>query len=197
MNLLLIAEIAECASLPAFGPEFEKHMEEKRHPGVHAASETAWNLLEAALRETGIAELPQVHFEETGKPVFADSSLHFSLSHSGKLACALLSDAPCAVDVEIIKQDVSTKLFDRCLNEQEKALGCDFFETWTKKECMGKLSGKGLPARPSEMDSLNPEFDACFYVRRMTDSDGQDYVLTALCTNKDKLQIKENRPEKI
>lgn len=195
MNLLLFGEVAEGGSLPAFGPEFEKHMEEKRHPDVRAASETAWNLLEAALRETGIAELPQVHFEETGKPVFADSSLHFSLSHSGKLACALLSDAPCAVDVEIIKPDVQAKLIDRCLNEQEKALGCDFFETWTKKECRGKFSGKGLPARPSEMDSLNPEYAGCFHVHRMIDSDGQGYVLTALCTNKEKLQIQKIRPE--
>lgn len=195
MNLLLFGEVAEGGSLPAFGPEFEKHMEEKRHPGVHAASETAWNLLEAALRETGIAELPQVHFGETGKPVFADSPLYFSLSHSGSLACALLSDAPCAVDVEIIKPDVQAKLIGRCLNEQEKALGCDFFETWTKKECMGKLSGKGLPARPSEMDSLNPEYADHFHLQKLADADGAEYVLCALCMNEEKLQIQKIRPE--
>lgn len=189
MNLMLIGEISECASLPGFGSEFERHMEAKHHPSVRAASQTAWSLLAAALHKLGITELPQVHFEETGKPSFADSPLYFSLSHSGGMAAALLSDAPCAVDIEAANKDVSQKLIDRCLNEREKALDCDFFEYWTKKECLGKLSGKGLPSHPAELDSLNPEFDGCFHVYRFAASDGRIYVLTALCMNKEKPKI--------
>ena len=197
MNLLLICEIHEGLCLPAFGPEFERHMEDKHHPAVRSASGTAWKLLETALRRMGIKKLPQVRFEEMGKPVFADSSLHFSLSHSGRLAAALLSDAPCAVDVEAVRDEVRDKLIKRCLNERELALGCDFFECWTKKECLGKLSGRGLPPRPAELNSLDAAYADLFRLHRAADSNGQEYQLCALCMNRDKLQIQKIEPEEL
>jgi len=197
MNLLLISEIGKGPALPAFGPEFEMHMEAKHHPEIYAASCTAWRLLETALRSVGIEKLPLVHFEAMGKPVFADSPLHFSLSHSGKLAAALLSDALCAVDIEIIKDHVQDRLLNRCLNAQEKSMGRDFFECWTKKECLGKLSGEGLPARPAGMDSLNPAYADHFHLHRFIDSSGRQYQLCTLCMNHEKTTIKRIGPEEL
>lgn len=197
MNLLLIAEIAEGLRLPPFGTEFEKHMEAKRNPTVYAASSTAWRLLELALQRAGVSEIPQVRFEEKGKPVFADSPLHFSLSHSGRLAAALLSDSPCAVDVEAVKSTVRDDLILRCLNGRELELGCDFFECWTRKECLGKLSGEGLPSRPNQMDSLNPIYTDHFHLQRFTDAAGQEYALSALCMNCSELHIQKIEPEEL
>lgn len=197
MNLLLIAGISEGPAIPAFGPEFEKHMEGKRHPAVRAASCTAWKLLALALQRSGITELPEVRFEEAGKPVFVASPLHFSLSHSGRFAAALLSDSPCAVDVETIRSNPRDKLVARCLNEREKELGCDFTECWTKKECLGKLNGKGLPTHPSRLDSLDPEYADRFHLQRLTDADGQAYLLCALCMNDEKLHIQKIKPEEL
>ena len=195
MNLLLIAEVSEGLSVPDFGSEFKDHMSTKHHPSVRNASCTAWRLLALALEKNGINELPTVRFKETGKPFFADSPLHFSLSHSGKLAAVLLSDTPCAVDIEMVKNDVGNKLMDRCMNEAEKASGCDFFDCWTKKECLGKLSGKGLPARPAAMDSLDPAYTDHFRLYRLTDTSGREYRLCALCMNHEKLHIQKIGPE--
>lgn len=197
MNLLLIAEITEGLKLPPFGDEFKKHINAKRNPAVYAASCTAWWLLELALRKIGIFELPKIHFEENGKPTFINSPLHFSLSHSGRMATALLSDSPCAVDVEAVKSAVKDKLILRCLNEHELELGCDFFECWTKKECLGKLSGGGLPSHPNQMDSLDPAYADHFRLHRFTDADGQNYVLSALFMNHDKLHIEKIEPEEL
>lgn len=197
MNLLLIAGIAEGLSVPGFGPEFERHMLAKRNPAVRDASCTAWRLLEIALRSIGVQALPKVRFEDTGKPVLMDSPLYISLSHSQNLAAALLSDSPCAVDVEAVRDHVREKLKDRCMNEREKASGCGFFECWTKKECLGKLSGKGLPSRPAGMDSLNPEYADHFHLFRFANSDGLEYQLCALCMNHAELNIKKIEPEEL
>lgn len=197
MNLLMIAEIAEGLNLSSFGPEFKNHMESKRNAAVYAASSTAWHLLEIALKKSGIPEIPHVCFEEKGKPVFVNSSLYFSLSHSGNLAVALLSDSPCAVDIEVVKDTVKDKLILRCLNERELELGCDFFECWTKKECMGKLSGEGLPSHPNQMDSLNSAYANHFHLRRFADATGQEYALSVLCMNHDELHIQKIEPEEL
>lgn len=197
MNLLLFAKITEGAAIPAFGPEFEKHLEAKHHPAVHCASCTAWRLLEMALQKLGIKQLPQVRFEANGKPVFVDSQLHFSLSHSEHLAAALLSSSACAVDLQAVKGQPNAKLVERCLNEQELALGCDFTECWTKKECLGKLSGRGLPSRPNELDSLDPQYADHFHLRRLADSAGQEYVLTALCMNNKPIALQKIEPEEL
>lgn len=197
MNLLLICEIVQDLPLPVFGGEFAAHIASKRNTAVRAASLTAWNLLACALKQTGIEQLPDVHFGENGKPCFDTCPLHFSLAHSKNMAAALVSDAPCAVDIEAVRSQVRDKLYERCLSETEIRSGCDFFDVWTQKECMGKLSGKGLPARPAEMNSLDPEYARCFFPQRLWDSAGHEYALAALCTNGIKPETKKIMPEEL
>lgn len=183
MNLLYWCEITENAPLPDFGDVLRSHIAQKSHPGVHASSLTAWNLLERALRQLGHARLPAVEFQPGGKPYFADSGLHFSISHSGRIAAALVSDGPCAVDVEAVRPNVEERLLVRCLSKQEIEAGCDFFEAWTKKECIGKLSGRGIPGHPAEINTLDTEYAGRFFLREIRDSQGNQYILTALCMN--------------
>lgn len=197
MKLLLFSEVAEGLPLPGFGAAFEDHIAAKHHPRVRASSLSAWRLLEIALNEAGVHELPEVVFEKTGRPAFASFPLFFSLSHSEKLAAALLSDAPCAVDVERIRPEAAQRLHDRCLNAREKALGCDFFACWTKKECIGKLDGRGIPSRPSELDSLDAAYAGHFHVRRICDCAGQEYALAALCPGEGELHIQKIEPEEL
>lgn len=189
MSLLLYGPVHPDAEAPDFGETFPLHMQQKTHPQLITASKSAWALLGKGLGMLGVNPLPPVVFMENGKPYFEDSPLHFSISHSGNMAAVLISDDPCGVDIEQIRDDVSSRMTERCLHEDERLLGCNFFEIWTKKECISKLDGKGMPSRPREMNTTDSKYDGCFSCMHVTDSDGGAYMLTALCTDAAELQI--------
>lgn len=196
MSLLLIREIQEGSTLPAFGGEFAAHIARKTNPAVRAASLTVWRLLAEGLLLLGCAPsgegaraLPAVRFGGQGKPEFVDCPLHFSLTHSGNLAAALISNAPCGVDVEKLRPGVAERLRARCLSPEELRLGLDFFECWTKKECIGKRSGEGVDGNPAKLDTLNPLWAKRFYLDTLADSAGQRYALAALCEDAVSLQV--------
>ena len=189
MSLLLYGEIRPMETIPDFGAALHEHLRKKTNPAVRASSLATWSLLAEGLRRLGLEALPEVRFDPGGKPRFIDSPLHFSLSHSGNLAAVLISDAPCGVDVEQLRPEVAARLHERCMSDAERARGCDFFELWTKKECIAKLDGRGLPSHPSEIDTLDPRWSGRFYTTHVRDSIGQEYALSALCGNAEALQI--------
>ena len=189
MSLLLYGEIRPIEAVPDFGEALYEHLRAKTNPAVHAASIAAWSLLAGGLRILGLEELPEVHFEPNGKPYFVNSSLYFSLSHSGRFAAALISEEPCGVDVEQVRPEVAERLRERCLSDGERARGCDFFEIWTEKECIAKLDGSGMRSHPSEIDTLDPRWNGRFFTTRIHDSAGQAYALSALCGEIENLSI--------
>lgn len=197
MNLLLICEIAPALPLPAFGGEAARHLNEKKHPQLRNASHTAWNLLAYGLRQLGRDTLPEVRFETGGRPYFPHDPLHFSLSHSSQMAAALLSPSACAVDIEAVRPELAQRLRARCLSPKEHQQNSDFFDCWTKKECISKLNGAGLTAHPASIDTLAPEFASCFFLHRITDSCAQEYAIAALCMNEAPPQIEKIVPEKL
>ena len=179
MNLLRVTEIREGLTVPDFGEALRLHIAEKKHPRVRNESLTVWNLLAEMLADCG-QSLPRVDFLESGKPVFADSPLHFSLSHSGRLVAALLSDAPCGVDIQIMDKPISDALFRRVLNECERSADADFFDVWTLKECLGKLTGEGLGVL--EEKTVNyANYNR--FLTDISDSEGKKYRLAALCAD--------------
>lgn len=195
MSLLLCGEIRPIETIPDFGAALHEHLRAKTNPAVHASSVAAWSLLAEGLRRLGLESLPGVRFDPGGKPVFVNSPLHFSLSHSGNLAAVLISDAPCGVDVEQLRLEVAARLHERCLSDAERARSCDFFEIWTKKECIAKLDGRGMTAHPGDIDTLDPHWYGRFFTTRVLDSIGQEYVLSALCKDAETLSIIKNGTE--
>ena len=189
MSLLLCGEIRPMETIPDFGAALHEHLRAKTNPAVHASSLATWSLLAEGLRRLGPEALPEVRFEPGGKPVFVNRLLCFSLSHSGKLAAVLISEEPCGVDVEQLRPEVAVRLHERCLSDAERARDCDFFELWTKKECIAKLDGRGLPSHPSKIDTLDPRWSGRFYTTHVRDSSGQEYALSALCADAEALQI--------
>lgn len=179
MMRVIWREIAPAEELPGFGAAFLKRMEQKTHPQLRAASLAAWSLLARELRALDRA-LPEVAYTANGKPYLRDCELHFSLAHSGRIAAVMLADAPCGIDVELLRPDMEERLRARCMHPAERAAGLDFFEVWTRKECIAKLTGRGLPSRPSRINSLPCPF---LPTQRPTDSMGGKYVLSALCGN--------------
>ena len=112
-------------------------------------------LAELYRRETGEA-LPPIGITPRGKPFFADSPWHFSISHTRKHAFCVLDRENIAVDAEELDRPVELRLAERILSPREK----EQFEAaadktralltfWVLKEAAAKLSGEGLRGFPS------------------------------------------------
>ena len=124
----------------------------------------AWALLERALTDRGLEQMPAVERAPGGKPYFPDRpGLCFSLSHSGPWALCALGDGPVGADVETVRPRREALL--RALSAQELAWfrgrGSrweDFYTLWTLKEARVKHSGTGLtlPPRAIAVPLLDP-----------------------------------------
>lgn len=103
-----------------------------------------------ALRQSGAVDL-NIHYLENGKPVLsAHPDIHFSLSHSGKLAVCAVSKQIVGADVEAWQQ-MEDQIAEICfttaelkwLKAQQRADQA-FMRLWTRKESYLKMLGTGL-----------------------------------------------------
>ena len=112
-------------------------------------------LAELYRRETGEA-LPSIGISPRGKPFFADSPWHFSISHTRKHAFCVLDRENIAVDAEELDRQVNPHLAERILSPRERAqldAAADkaraLLTFWVLKEAAAKLSGEGLRGFPN------------------------------------------------
>ena len=105
----------------------------------HAA---AYELLYAAASFCGREiSADDVKKTEQGKPYVEGSpEIYISISHSGEYAAVLISDVPCGIDIEKIK-DISERVSKRYLGS---ATGQEALIRWTERESYGKLEGGGF-----------------------------------------------------
>lgn len=127
----------------------------------------------ALLRELYGGPLPEIRRTDRGKPYFADSPLHFSISHSkGHVFCAL-SEHPIGIDCEEKDRNVNLSIAEKILSPSELAqfhLSEDkklaLLTFWVLKEAAAKCSGEGLRGYPNHtaFDLNDPrvqEIDGC------------------------------------
>ena len=107
-------------------------------------------LLALAWREHGAGPMPEIVYEDGGRPRFASGPLFFSLSHSRTLAVCALSDREVGADAETVRP-VRPALPRRILPEEElrwmeRQPGPDraFLALWTAREAWAKRTGRGL-----------------------------------------------------
>ena len=129
-------------------------------------------LAELYRRETG-RSLPPIVKSPRGKPFFAESPWHFSISHTRKHAFCVLDRENIAVDGEELDRRVDLRLSERILSPGERAqfdAAADqqraLLTFWVLKEAAAKLSGEGLRGFPNHTDfSLEDprvqEIDGC------------------------------------
>lgn len=116
-------------------------------------------LLRALYREETGKEMPPVLVTERGKPYFADSPFHFSISHTKHHAFCVLARENVAIDAEERNREVNLRLAEKILSPGEKAQ-FDAAEDkrralltfWVLKEAAAKLSGQGLRGYPNQTD---------------------------------------------
>ncbi len=110
------------------------------------------------LEKTGKA-LPEILTTFRGKPYFADSDLHFSISHTKHHAFCALSDKPIGIDAEEKDRKINLSLAEKILSPSEKARfdaaqdkHATLLKLWVLKEAAGKLSGDGINGYPNHTD---------------------------------------------
>ena len=130
-------------------------------------------LLEALYREETGEPLPAISIGEWGKPFFADSKWHFSISHTQNHAFCVLSTDNIAIDAEERDRRIHPALAEKILSPTEKAqydAAADknkaLLTFWVLKEAAAKLSGQGLRGYPSDTafsldDPRVRELDGC------------------------------------
>ena len=135
--------------------------------------EAGRQLLAKLYREETGEDLPEIHVTDRGKPFFANSPWHFSISHTPKHAFCVLCRNNVAIDAEELDRKIRLNLAEKILSpeektqfhaakNQEKAL----LTFWVLKEAAAKLSGEGLRGYPNHThfsleDSRVTEMDGC------------------------------------
>ena len=120
----------------------------RRNEAARQESLTAGLLWAFAMKKHG-RETGSVMLLPAGKPILADGSLWFSLSHSGVYALCALSDAPVGCDVQLprpVKLSVARRF---CKAEQEWLLSLPekeqltaLLRLWTRKEAWVKAASR-------------------------------------------------------
>ncbi len=117
-------------------------------------------LFEEGLKEFGIADSSLCYGEHKKPYLKGNSSLFFSLSHSGKYCACAFYDKEIGIDIQKIKK-VSDGTIKRVSAEREHAfLSCldedkklqEFTRLWTIKESYMKYLGTGLTLAPKKIE---------------------------------------------
>lgn len=87
----------------------------------------------------------RIFYDDYGAPKVANPDIYISVSHSREYVAVLLSDVPCAVDIESAERDFR-RVASRYLSAEEQTMAerYDLFaELWSAKEALYKYYKKG------------------------------------------------------
>jgi len=142
-------------------------------------------LAELYREETGKA-LPEILIQERGKPCFADSEWHFSITHTQKHCFCALSRKEVGIDAEEADRKINLKLADKILSPAEKAQfdaapdqRTALLKFWVLKEAAAKLTGAGLRGYPNHTNfSLeDPRVRLCHGCLLAVMEEGEEHAL--------------------
>lgn len=132
------------------------HIRKKNGKAAMESTAAYTALAELLSEEKKSGLLDKIAYTDTGKPVFTEGGLYFSLSHTDGAAVAVLADRPVGADIEKMVEDRDfLRLAKRFLDEEsflalKKAPQNDiaerFYSLWTAYEACAKLIGDGIAA---------------------------------------------------
>lgn len=165
MNVVCIARLEEAAALISSLPQdlIDKAdgFADKRRQTFLAGRA----LLQFYLQQSGLCPegLPAMASSPEGKPCFpAHPEICFNISHSGDMLALAVGDTPQGIDIERVRlRKNQDGLEHRVLSEEEltwvrsdEGMRADrFCLLWTLRECLLKLSGRGLGG----LDEVRPD----------------------------------------
>lgn len=113
-------------------------------------------LLAQMYREYIAEELPAIETTPLGKPYFAGSDIHFSITHTKNHVFCALAENPIGIDAEELSRKVNPRLAEKILSATEKEqydLAEDknkaLLTFWVLKEADGKRTGQGVQGYPN------------------------------------------------
>lgn len=116
-------------------------------------------LLSQLYRQATGEEMPLILLSPMGKPYFADSPWHFSISHTPNWVFVALEKHPVGLDAEELTRQVNPKLAQKILSPGEYAQyeaaedkNRALLSFWVLKEAQGKLTGEGVRPWPNHTD---------------------------------------------
>lgn len=118
----------------------------------------------------------EFRYNSLGKPLAFGLDVNFNISHSGDYVVLVISDKPCGIDIEVIRE-VNLKTAIRFCTENElknienaTQKEIEFLKIWTKKEAYFKSVGCGIA---TELKLLDTTKESGFHTEVTN-----DYVLT-------------------
>lgn len=121
--------------------------------------EAGRRLLTQMYRQLTGEEMPPVLVTPRGKPYFADSAWHFSISHTKCHVFCALSTRPVGIDAEELDRKIRPELAEKILSagEQRQYAAAEdprlaLLRFWVLKEAMAKYTGEGLRGYPKNTD---------------------------------------------
>ena len=124
-------------------------------PG-QSGHEAGRKLLAELYRQRTGQDMPPIAVTDRGKPYFADSSCHFSVTHTKRRVFCVLSDKPIGIDAEELDRKIDLRLADKILSPEEKAefdraedKRVALLTYWVLKEAQAKCTGEGLRGYPN------------------------------------------------
>ena len=123
--------------------------------GILSGHEAGRLLLQKLWEEQVGGKLPEIAMTDRGKPYFADSPWHFSISHTKRRVFCALSEQNVGIDAEEADRDINLRLAEKILSPFEKEQfdrsedkRTALLTFWVLKEAAAKLSGEGLRGYP-------------------------------------------------
>ena len=86
-----------------------------------------------------------IGYDEWGAPIVGTPNTHIGISHCRDLVAVIISDAPCAIDIEERGRNFE-RVWERYMTSEEQALSADtdwLAKVWCAKEALYKYYRKG------------------------------------------------------
>lgn len=136
MTKLLLSELLTEEQCHDRVTEADLHSVENFSSSARRRERLSWR----ALLYDFLGEKVEVDYED-GAPIVVGRDIHIGVSHTKDMVAVVVSNSPCAVDIERSDRDVE-RISDRFFTEQERALATDNYlrlVVWCARECYYKL----------------------------------------------------------
>lgn len=159
------------------GKTYQSHVEKYKNKDVFKSSAIAWSALDKYLASDFNININDytLKYSQNGKP-FIDEDIFFNISHSKNMIAIIISNRPCAIDIECIKKNKDySKIAKTILNLDELKYRDDkeyIVSLWTKIECYSKLYDAPLLS----CLKVRPKASS----KKIKDSEGNYYIISKM-----------------